>query len=64
MNLPPLDPKVFELSLEQAFELSKLEAQLRKASPELLLEVCLQMAKLLTIKDNIIRSILGKRIEQ
>lgn len=62
MNLPPLDPKVFELSLEQAFELSKLETQLRNASPELLLEICLQMAKLLAVKDNIIRLTLGKKI--
>lgn len=61
MNLPPLDPKVFELSLEQSFELARLEKQLRQASPELVLEICLEMAKVLAIKDNMLRMMIKQK---
>jgi len=52
-----LDPHAFELSLEQQFEVCRLQQQTQDMSREQALELLLKMTHLLMVKDNLIRDL-------
>lgn len=55
-----MDPTIFELSLEQEFQLTQLKLAVELASKEELGDMLLQISIQLAIKDNIIRDLVRK----
>jgi Phycobilisome degradation protein nblA len=51
-----MDTSAFELSLEQEFQMRLMEESAQNMTREQMLETLLQAARLLMIKDNVLRS--------
>jgi hypothetical protein len=56
--LPELNPKDFELTIEQRFTLSRYTEEIKEIPLEMLQESFLEIARLLMIKDNLIRTLI------
>lgn len=50
----------FDLSLEQEFEVQKVQQQVQSMSREQALELLLEVSKTLMIKDNVIRDLMKR----
>ncbi|MDX2096441.1 MAG: NblA/ycf18 family protein [Leptolyngbyaceae cyanobacterium bins.59] len=55
-----MDPQAFELTLEQQFQMRLMEESVQGMSQEQAQELLLQAARLLMIKQNLIRDLVGK----
>ena len=55
-----MDPKAFELSLEQQFEFQKLQYEFRDLDRNQITQYLLEVAQQLMIKDNLIRDLVKK----
>lgn len=55
-----IDPKAFELSLEQQFEVCRIQQQAQDMSREQTVEELLKLTHLLMVKDNLIRDLTKK----
>jgi Phycobilisome degradation protein nblA len=55
-----MDPKAFELSLEQQFEFQKLQYEFRDLDRGQITQYLLEIAQQLMIKDNLIRDLVKK----
>ncbi len=55
-----LDSSFFELSLEQQFEMRRLHQELQDLDRDQALEMLLQTAEQLMLKDNMIRDLMKK----
>lgn len=55
-----MDPKAFELSLEQQFEFQKLQYEFRDLDRSQITQYLLEVAQQLMIKDNLIRDLVKK----
>lgn len=55
-----MDPTIFQLTLEQELELTKMRFAVKLASREQLAEMLLQVSSQLAIKDNIIKDFMKK----
>lgn len=53
-----MDPKTFELSLEQQFQMRLIEESTQQMSREQTIDLLIQASRLLMLKDNIIRSLM------
>lgn len=53
-----MDPKTFELSLEQQFQMKLIEESTQKMSREETINLLIQASRLLMLKDNIIRNLM------
>jgi Phycobilisome degradation protein nblA len=53
-----MDSSSFELNLEQEFQMKLMEESAQKMSREQMQDTLLQAARLLMVKDNVIRSLL------
>jgi hypothetical protein len=51
------DPSVFELSLEQQFEVCRIQQEAQEMSHEQTMEMLLKVTHLLMVKDNLIRDL-------
>jgi hypothetical protein len=50
-----MDPKSFQLTLEQQFEMRRMQDEVQNMSREQALELLIQASRLLMLKDNIIK---------
>lgn len=57
MNLPPL---ILELSIEQQFELVKLENDILRLSESQAKQLLLETTRLIMLKDNLIKQLVKK----
>ncbi len=57
-----MEPTSFELSLEQQFELRRVQDAAATMSREQAVDLLMQTAKLLMVKDNVIRSLMKKGV--
>lgn len=55
-----MDPKAFELSLEQQFEFQKLQYEFQDLDRSQITQYLLEVAQQLMIKDNLIRDLVKK----
>lgn len=53
-----MEPSAFELTLEQQFEMRRMQDAAQNMSREQALEMLIQASKLLMLKDNVIRDLL------
>jgi Phycobilisome degradation protein nblA len=53
-----MDPKTFELTLEQQFQMKLIEESTQKMSREQTIDLLVQASRLLMVKDNVIRSLM------
>ncbi|NJN86061.1 MAG: photosystem I reaction center subunit XII [Leptolyngbyaceae cyanobacterium SL_7_1] len=53
-----MDSKSFELTLEQQFEIRRMQMEVQGMSREQALDLLLQASRLLMLKDNIVRHLL------
>jgi Phycobilisome degradation protein nblA len=57
-----MDSSVFELSLEQEFQIKLMEESSQQLTHDQIQNLLLQASRLLMIKDNVIRSLIKKQI--
>jgi hypothetical protein len=57
MEVPIMDPSAFELTLEQEFEMRRMQDAAQNMSREQALDLLLQASRLLMLKDNVIRDL-------
>jgi hypothetical protein len=57
-EVPIMEPSAFELTLEQQFEMRRMQDAAQNMSREQALEMLIQASKLLMLKDNVIRDLL------
>ena len=57
-----LPPQTFELTLEQQFALRRARGEVNDMPPEEMRETLLGAMRLLMIKDNAIRSLIGQKL--
>lgn len=50
-----MDPKSFQLTLEQQFEMRRMQDEVQNMSREQALELLIQASRLLMLKDNVIK---------
>jgi hypothetical protein len=55
-----MDPKAFQLSLEQQFELSRMQQNAQGLSEEQARDLLLDVTRMLMIKDNLIKDMLRR----
>jgi hypothetical protein len=53
-----MDPKAYELSLEQQFQMRLMEESAQNMSREQALELLIQASRLLMLKDNVIKGLI------
>jgi hypothetical protein len=53
-----MDSKSFELTLEQQFEIRRMQLEVQGMSREQALDLLMQASRLLMLKDNIVRHLL------
>jgi hypothetical protein len=53
-----MEPTSFELTLEQQFEMRRMQNEVQSMSREQALDLLLQASRLLMVKDNIIRNLI------
>jgi Phycobilisome degradation protein nblA len=53
-----MEPTSFELTLEQQFEMRRMQNEAQAMSREQALDMLLQASRLLMVKDNIIRNLI------
>lgn len=59
-----MDSKSFELTLEQQFEIRRMQMEVQGMSREQALDLLLQASRLLMLKDNIVRHLLKQNAIQ
>jgi len=57
-----MDSSLFELTLEQEFQMKLMEQSAQEMSHEQTVDLLMQTAKLLMIKDNVIRDLVKKQV--
>jgi uncharacterized membrane protein len=57
-----MDSKLFELTLEQEFQMKLMEQSAQGMSHDQTVDLLMQTAKLLMIKDNVIRDLVKKQV--
>jgi len=57
-----MNPQVFELSLEQKFQMKLIEQAAQKMDKEQMLVLLIQASRLLMLKDNAIKSLMKQSI--
>jgi hypothetical protein len=57
-----MDPKLFELTLEQQFEFQRLQYELEDLDRHQIIHYLLEAAQQLMIKDNLIRDLMKQSI--
>jgi len=57
-----MDPNSFELTLEQQFEMRRMQQEVQAMSHEQALELLLQVSRLLMVKDNVIRDLVKQSL--
>jgi Phycobilisome degradation protein nblA len=57
-----MDPNMFELSLEQQFEVQRLQYEAESLDRDQALDMLLHVAELLMIKDNQIRNLMRQSL--
>lgn len=57
-----MDSSLFELTLEQEFQMKLMEQSAQGMSQEQTVDLLMQTAKLLMIKDNVIRDLVKKQV--
>ena len=57
-----MDPKLFELTIEQQFQMRLMEQSIQNMSREQARELLVETARLLMIKDNLIKSLLKQTL--
>jgi hypothetical protein len=55
-----MDPNAFELTLEQQFEVRRLQQELQGADRDQMISLLLQVAETIMVKDNLIRDLIKK----
>jgi len=55
-----VDPQAFELSLEQQFEVCRMQQVVKDMSREQVLQMLMEMTEMLMVKDNLIRDLTKK----
>lgn len=55
-----MDPKAFDLTLEQQFAMRRMQNEVEGMSREQALDLILQASRLLMLKDNIIKSLVKR----
>jgi hypothetical protein len=55
-----MDIKTFDLTLEQKFELQKMQAAAHQMSREQLVDLLLKSARLIMLKDNAIKDLISQ----
>lgn len=53
-----MDPTSFDLTLEQQFEMRRMQNEVQNMSREQALDMLMQASRLLMLKDNIIRNLM------
>jgi Phycobilisome degradation protein nblA len=53
-----MDPQFFELTLEQQFEMRRMQNEVKGMSREQALELLVQASRLLMVKENVIRNLI------
>jgi Phycobilisome degradation protein nblA len=53
-----MEPTSFELTLEQQFEMRRMQSEVQHMSREQALDLLLQASRLLMLKDNVIRNLI------
>jgi Phycobilisome degradation protein nblA len=56
-----MEPKSFELTLEQEFELRRMKNEAQAMSREQAMDMLLQASRLLMIKDNVIKGLINQQ---
>lgn len=59
-----MDPKSFQLTLEQQFAFRRMRQEMQDLSPEQVRELLLQASRLLMLKDNAIKSLVREAVSQ
>lgn len=57
-----MDPTSFELSMEQQFEMRRLQTDLQEIDRDQAITMLLQVAELLMVRDNLIRDLVKKTV--
>ena len=57
-----MNPESFQLTIEQSFELEKIMRNVDSLSPEHLRDLAIQMARLIMVKDNMIKSLIKQGV--
>ena len=57
-----MDPNSFELTLEQQFEMRRMQQEVQAMSHEQALDLLLQVSRLLMVKDNVIRDLVKQSL--
>lgn len=56
-----MEPKSFDLTLEQQFEMRRMQNEIQNMSREQAIDLLLQASRLLMLKDNVIRNLIKQQ---